>query len=137
MRIRRLLIIPAVAALAASATLLGTAGTASAASAGSVARTAVVAQQHGGQVGHGTAVAADESDVVFSGYFNTELECSIAGASLVGHVLGGGVVFDWECFFDGEPGPLGPWELWLFVEPLNCPASQVPARVGSPEAKVC
>jgi len=134
MWLRRLLVIPAIAALAASATLLGTAGTAGAST---VATTAVVAQQHRDQADHGTAAAvADESELVFGGYYDNYLECSMAGEGSIGLVLSGGVVYDWECFFDGEPGPLGPWELVLFVEPASCPSGQTAGRVG-PNRIIC
>ncbi len=122
---RRLLALPAVAALIASATLLGIAGTASASTAGtasaSVATTAAAAQQPN----------ALRDELVFGGYYGDSLDCAIAGAGSVGLVLSGGTVYDYECIYNGEPGPLGPYELWLFVS-NSCPGGSpaTPARVA-------
>ena len=120
MRIKRLLAIPAAAALVAGAALLGPAGIASASTAGtasasSVATTVVAAQQPSAQPAEGS--------LVFGGYYSDDLDCAMAGAAQVGLVLSGGVVYDYVCINNGEPGPLGPYELWLFVEPASCPSS--------------
>lgn len=123
---KKLLAIPAAAALVAFAALLGTAGTASASS---VATTVVAARQ--------PSVQPAEVSLVFGGYYSTELQWEISGAGQVGLVLSGGKVVDYQCIFDGEPGPLGPWELWLLVEPLSCHSVPATHPQATPAVRVC
>lgn len=126
MWMKRILAIPAVAALVAFAALSGTAGIASAStmSAHSVAAVAAAHQP----------AAQPYNSVVFGGYYSTEPACEFSGAAQVGLVLSSGVVYDYDCFFDGEPGPLGPWELWLFTEPLQ--GTCQPAHATATQSRV-
>lgn len=134
-RLKRLLAIPAAAALVAGAALLVPAGIASASTAGtasasSVAATAAAAQQ--------PSVHPATVTLAFGGYYSDSLECAISGAGHIGLVLSGGVVIDYECFYNGEPGPLGPYELWLFVQSLSCSSATQAVTSGvSPQRPVC
>jgi hypothetical protein len=131
-RLKRLLAIPAAAALVAGAALLGPAGIASASTAGTAATVATVA------AAQQPSVQPAEMSLVFGGYYSDSLECAISGAGHEGLVLSGGVVVDYECFYNGEKGPLGPYELWLFVEPLSCPtATQAVTSRVSPQRPIC
>lgn len=123
MWIRRILVIPAVAALAVSgAALFGAAGTASAATTAPAAQRAVVTQQ---------AIPSQFGWIKYD-YYSSEVLCELEGTAFIGESWGDGYVWDYSCEYVFGEG----WLLSLLVEP-ECPAvtSTPPAKVA-PDARV-
>jgi hypothetical protein len=131
MSIRRILLIPAVAALAVSGALVfGAVGTASAATTAPAAQRAVIAQP----------VAADDLGWIKYDYYSSQLLCELEGSAMLGDTWGGGVIVEYSC----EYFPGAGWALWILVEPAGCPAvtgspptGVAPGAKVSPSTKVC
>jgi hypothetical protein len=129
MWIRRILVIPAVAALAVpGAVVLGAAGTASAATTAPAAQRAVtvIAQP-----------AISNPAWVRYGLYDSQFLCEVEGSILIGVAYMGGQIVSYECTYEFGEG----WVLLVFVEPVEpvCPAvvgAQPTAKV-SPKPVIC
>jgi hypothetical protein len=79
-----------------------------------------------------TRASLDADTWDFWDYYDTLIQCTLVGQGFIGTLYGDGVVIDYECLYNGDPPPLGPYELWLEVAPATCPAATniTPARVA-------
>lgn len=120
MWIRRILVIPAVAALAVSgAVILGAAGTASAATAAPAAQSAVIAHP---------ARITDTYKWFKYNYYDSQVTCEARGAAMMGGSFDGGIIVDYNCKYVFGEG----WLLSIEVM-YGCPAGPVtpPTKVAS------
>lgn len=135
---RRLFLVPLVSIIVLGLAALGlTSSAASASQRPAAVSAAASASAHGTSVRllaattatPGTQVSPDAGTYEFEGYYSTETLCELEGNYYIGDLWGNGEVTGFLCPYNGEPGPLGPYELWLYVE-SSCGATA--AKLDSP-----
>lgn len=104
------------AAAAALMLIFSVGGAASAATTAPAAQQAAIAQQ-------ATSTITPADARVKYDYYSDELLCELEGEVMIGEPWDGGQVVDYECVYNGEPGPVGPWVLYLYVV-NSCPGAQ-------------
>ncbi len=121
-----------IAAVSGAAALTLSVGTASAATTSASAPAAAAASVHEAAATAGT-IAAPASIREIRNYriLASEEDCELEGSVLIGSIVDGGEVVDYECS-DEEPGG---WALDLFVSPLNCSAVVGQSEAAQPAAK--
>lgn len=69
-------------------------------------------------------------------YYSNKEICELTGSVLVGDRWGtDGLIVDYKCDYTGAKAPLGPWELWILVEPdCGCEVSNASPASGRPGA---
>lgn len=104
--VRRILLIPAVAALAVfGSVLFGVAGPASAATTAPAAQQAVIA--------HPTSVTSNSEYKWFKyDYYSSQINCDLAGEHLMGGSFDGGIIVDYSCSYVFGEGWLLKIEVW-------------------------
>lgn len=120
----RVLTVPVVAAALISGAFA--AGTASAATASTTQRTAISKP----------ALRIQPQSVLKWEYYSSKTTCELEGSYMLGEVMGGQIVIGYYCLETGSPAPIGPWALYLELEPLSCAGVRAPAADPSMSVKM-